>query len=374
MTVASPALDGGTLRRYLETVLRAHVDDVRVRRLGGGASSGDLKAFGYGTPLLLDCRVGGAARRFVLARQRPQPGYGHDYPSDRAAALLWNHEAYNTLPRHVASLDVGFVLPSGDLASVAGYLDAFQLVEFSEGTEYRRDLERMAREHRLAAGDLERVDALAAYLAAIHQERHDAPHLYHRRIRDLVGHGECIMGVLDGYPHPYPLLPPADCEALERAAVTWRWRLRGRAHRLATVHGDFHPWNILFRAGTDFVLLDRSRGEWGEPADDLAALAINYVFFALLSEGRFRGPLRACFDRLLARYLAASGDHEVLETLPPFLLFRGLVLASPKWYPTLDEAIRRRLLGLVRRMARPEPFDPAVVDGYLPEDASRGAS
>jgi len=43
----------------------------------------------------------------------------------------------------------------------------------------------------------------------------------------------------------------------------------------------FHPWNLLFRTETDFSVLDRSRGEWGEPADDVAALAVNYLFFGL---------------------------------------------------------------------------------------------
>ena len=35
------------------------------------------------------------------------------------------------------------------------------------------------------------------------------------------------------------------------------------------MHGDFHPWNLLFREGVEFSVLDRSRGEWGEPADDV---------------------------------------------------------------------------------------------------------
>jgi hypothetical protein len=365
VSVSAHAPETAALRRYLQTVLGRPVDRVTVSPLGGGPPAEDLKGFGYGTPLRIDCAVGGAPRRFVLARQRAQPGYGHDYPSDRAQAVLWNHDAYNTLPRHVASRDVGFLLASGALVSVTGWRDAFDLVDFVEGTEYRRDLERIAAEGVLAPGDIDRVDALAAYLAGIHGERRDAPQLYHRRIRELVGHGECIMGVLDGYPHPFPLLPPGDCEAIERAAVGWRWRLRDRVHRLATVHGDFHPWNILFRTGTDFTLLDRSRGEWGEPADDVAALVVNYLFFALVAERRFHGPLRVCFERFFERYLAGTGDSEILEVLPPFLLFRGLVLASPKWYPTLDEGIRRALLRLVWRMTEPGPFDPAAVEAYL---------
>lgn len=353
------------LRRYLEGVLGGRVEGLVVSPLGDVGAAAGLKAFGYGVPLRLTCRVGGATRRFVLAWQRPGPGYGHDYPADRAQNLLWSHTAYNTLPRHARSHDVGFVAGSGALVSAGDAREFFLLEDFVEGHEYRLDLERIMRDGFLETRDLERVDALAGYLAGIHRERHDAPHLYHRRLRELVGHGECIMGILDGYPHPYPHLPPAECERIEAAAVAWRWRLRDRAHRLATVHGDFHPWNILFREGTDFTLLDRSRGEWGEPADDVAALTINYLFFALLKEGRLAGQFRILFDRFFERYLAESGDAELLEVLPPFYLFRGLVLGSPRWYPMLPDEVRQAIFRFVRRMALPGPFDPAAAGAYL---------
>lgn len=358
-------IDERHLHRYLEGVLRARVERLQVTPLAAGRSAADPKAFGYGAPLSIDCVADGAPRRFVLARLRPETGYGHDFPSDRAQSLLWSHGAYNTLPRHVRSRDVGFLAASGALVSAAEAADFFLLEEFAEGEPYARDLERIAAEGTLGPLDLVRVEALASYLAGIHRERRDAPHLYHRRVRELVGHGECVMGILDGYPHPYPLLPPEACERLEAAAVAWRWRLRGYAHRLTTVHGDFHPWNILFREGTDFTLLDRSRGEWGEPADDVAALTINYLFFSLIRDARFGGPFEPLFDRFFARYLAESRDTELLEVLPPFYLFRGLVLGSPRWYPGLAPGVRETIFRFVRRMAVPKPFDPARVAAYL---------
>jgi aminoglycoside phosphotransferase (APT) family kinase protein len=136
------------------------------------------------------------------------------------------------------------------------------------------------------------------------------------------------MGILDSYPHPYALLPPDVCEALEHDAVSWRWRLRGRAHRLACVHGDFHPWNLLFREGADFSVLDRSRGEWGEPADDVSAVGINYLFFGL-------------------RNAALESRRGVAE---PFLAFRALVIGHPRWYPALTRRTREALFGFARAL------------------------
>jgi hypothetical protein len=360
----SVALDAARLDQYLTRRLGEPVEVVALRSLGGEVID-DPKGFGYGTPFEVECRVGGRPRRLVVSRTRPAKGFGHDYPADRAWQALYGHAAYNDFPRHVRSLDVGFLRSSGELVSAADAVDFFQLVEKAEGHLYWLDLDRLL-DGTLDALDTQRVLALARFLADAHATKRDEPTLYARRIRELVGHGECVMGILDSYPHPSPVLPPAACEALEVAMVHWRWRLRERAHRLSRTHGDFHPWNILFREGTDFSVLDRSRGEWGEPADDVAALAINYLFFGMRKAARHgeRGvaePFRGLFHDFLGTYIQASRDYELLETLPPFLAFRALVLAHPRWYPDLPGSVRSDLAHLASSLTRLTRFDPADV-------------
>jgi Ser/Thr protein kinase RdoA (MazF antagonist) len=349
--------------RYLERVFGV---DVVVRSLrplkstDGGPE--DPKGFGYGVPFEIECTVGGVARSLVVSRTRPAQGFGHDYPADRAWQALYGHDAYNTFPRHARSLDVGILRESGELASVADAVEFFQLVEKVEGTLYWRDLERLL-EAPLQELDIARAEALARFLAEAHAVKRDEPTLYQRRIRELVGHGECLMGILDSYPHPYPLLAPEICEEIERDAVSCRWRLRSRAHRLSRVHGDFHPWNLLFRTGTDFSVLDRSRGIWGEPADDIAALGINYLFYGL--RARVAEPFRFLFCAFLEAYLRESRDTEVLDVLPPFLAFRALVIAHPLWYPELSDPLRCALIHFARRMMVDSRFDPGDVRTLL---------
>ena len=373
MAASSGAIGRERLEDYLAGVFGVPVEVLAVRRLGAAEGDGDPKGLGYGVPLEVECRVGDERRQLVVSRTRPVQGFGHDYPADRAWQAIYAHSAYNSFPAHVKSLDVGFVRASGALVSAGDAAEFFQLVEKAPGRLYWLDLERLLSQP-LVPRDGERARALARFLARAHRDKRDEPALYQRRIRELVGHGECLMGILDSYPRPWPLLPPEQCEALERALVSWRWRLRGRVARLSRVHGDFHPWNLLFGDGVDFAVLDRSRGEWGEPADDVSALGINYLFFGLRKSAAAGGrsiaePFASLFRAFLDTYLAESGDREVLDVLPPFMSFRALVIAHPRWYPALDDGTRRALLRFALAMAGPIRFDPDALPGLL-EDAA----
>jgi hypothetical protein len=366
MKLSEPGVAGvDAVRDYLTTTLGTDtVDLIAMRQLGAREGDIDAKGFGYGVPVEIECRVDGALRRFVVSRTHPAHGFGHDYAADRAWQALYGHAAYNSFPSHVRSLDVGFVRASGELVSTADATEFFQLVEKAEGVLYWHDLDRLLRGGDVTPLDMARADALGRFLAYAHSEKRDEPALYERRIRELVGHGECVMGIIDSYPHPYALLPSDVCEGLERDFVAWRWRLRTRTHRLSRVHGDFHPWNLLFREGTDFSVLDRSRGEWGEPADDVAALAVNYLFFGIRAMTTSAGrrsveAFRRLFQRFLGAYLAASGDADLVDTLPPFFAFRLLVVAHPRWYPGLADSTRRELIVGARAMAACTRFDPS---------------
>jgi hypothetical protein len=343
------------LAAYLRTVHGRAVSDVRVTPLGGGRQ-GD-KGYGYGIPLRVDYTLGGKPRRAVVETVRPGP-FGHEHMADRAQSLLWAHGAFGRLPRHVASLDVGAVRSSGELVPLGAAEELFMLVEFVEGAEYADDLLRLRAGGDLSALDLQRADALCDYLVEIHKLAGPDPGLYVRRIRELVGHGECIFGVADSYPEN-ALLPE-----IEKKCVEWRWKLRGRTHRLRQVHGDFHPWNIMFREGADFSVLDRSRGEWGEPADDVTCLALNYLFFSLQRSGRLDGAFERLWRRFWERYLERSGDRELVEVAAPFFAFRGLVMANPVWYPALDASVRRKMLSFVRNVLDAPTFDPARANEY----------
>jgi len=55
----------------------------------------------------------------------------------------------------------------------------------------------------------------------------------------------------------------------------------------------------------------------------------------------------------------------MLEVAAPFLAWRGLVIASPVWYPHLPPGIRRSIFTFIENVLAAERFDPADVNRYL---------
>ena len=359
-----PELSRERLERYLAALFHAPVAVTALVPLRESKASGAAKEYGYGHPVKIEFTVGVSPRAAVLETTSPGP-FGHEHMADRARMMLWDHAAYNALPKHVRSLDVGAFDSEGNLLSVANAEEFFLLVEHVEGTGYILDIARLQEGAPLRDLDLSRVDALCDYLVGIHSVRGPDPGLYVRRIRELLGDGECIMGVCDGYPLPHGFVTAALLEEIERRCVAWRWRLKDRSDRLRQVHGDYHPFNILFREGTDFTVLDRSRGEWGEPADDVTALTGNYLFASLQTAGKLEGSFETLFRRFWDRYIERTGDAGILEIAAPFFAFRCLVMASPIWYPSLDASVRRKLFSFILSILDAPSFAPDRVNDWL---------
>lgn len=354
-----------SLKDYLTKVLGDKVEVISVKTMGGEIyTAGDIKGYGYGEPLIIEVLHNGKSKKLVINTVRPGE-FGHEYVSDRAAIMIWNHLTYNKLPNHVKSIGIGYFTSRGELRAIEDFQEFFQVVEFVEGEEYYKDLERIGSSGELKRLDIERAVALANYLSKIHGLKLSDPKLYRRRIRELIGHGEALMGLVDSYRGDENFLKKDELKNIEVKCVYWRWKIRDKYYRLSQVHGDFHPWNIKFKDSVEFTVLDRSRGEWGEPADDIAALTINYMFFSLIYLEKFTDPFRTLWNKFFETYLSNTEDYEILRVIQPFYAWRGLVIASPIWYPNLKFTIRRKIFNFITNVLDSEEFNYREAEEYL---------
>ncbi|MBI4636171.1 MAG: aminoglycoside phosphotransferase family protein, partial [Candidatus Rokubacteria bacterium] len=96
----------------------------------------------------------------------------------------------------------------------------------------------------------------------------------------------------------------------------------------------------------------------------VSSLGVNYLFYGLRQQAPrpddpgAAEPFVHLFRTFLETYLRESGDREILEALPPFFAFRALVIAHPRWYPTLAPATRAALIRFARRMMASSAYDP----------------
>jgi hypothetical protein len=219
-------------------------------------------------------------------------------------------------------------------------------MERGDGVDYFHDLAAFSQKDNLADSDKQKISAMAGYLAEIHAMKKDSKTLYWRKLRDTIGHGECLMGVFDTYPDG--VLSYAEMADIIKKSVDWYAKLKPRYQRLSQIHGDFHPGNIWFishRHGTsrlsedcrdysiqsthlpDFVSLDRSR-DHGRTSETIVTLHFDDQLPVSTSDAIFRRCQSVYLEAVTCMFWMnvqkASEDRECPKFHAPFFcLFRG---------------------------------------------------
>lgn len=340
------------LRTYLKEEFR-NVNNVTIRKLGSGVQ---------GSGFLVELMTDDGVTSYVVKSLIPA-GFGHDYPSDRAAIFLLDLDEFNHLPRHVKAVDVLAELGDGSVKSIGGGKEYYLLMEKGQGKDYFHDLIEYSRKQWLDDSDIKKIKTMTSYLHDIHSMKKDSKALYWRKLRDTLGHGECLMGILDLYPEG--VIPCTEMASVIKKSVDRVYTLKPRFERLSQIHGDFHPGNIWFTNEEEFTLLDRSRGPWGEPADDVTALTINYIFFSVKYHETVKDAYLEGLNLFYNDYVKQSGDDEIYSVVQLFYAFRGIVVGNPVFYPEVSPRQRSMIFRFVNNVLDSERFDPARVNDYF---------
>ncbi len=213
----------------------------------------DIKKLGYGSPYLIVYREKSkrkeTEKKAIFSTMRIGYGFGHDYRADRVDNNVLAFDTWNTLPQHCRVWDIGaFNRKDSSPLSLGNYGEFFLLRPMIEGSEYYKDLDRILDTGKLETGDLVRAESLANYLVKIHKVRYTGAgkrELYSRKIRDTVGHGECIFGLVDTLSNGAEHLPRARArghrEKMRLASMEVKGKIRqvvASSRRLSSVE---HP-------------------------------------------------------------------------------------------------------------------------------------
>ena len=346
-----------SIKTYITHLFGKNVLQVDIKKLGTGVQ---------GAGFLIEVKTGEDIKQYVIKGLFPE-GLEHDYPADRAGVFLLDLEDFKNLPRHVKAVDVLSEMEDGSIKSIGGGREYYLLMERAEGKHYFHDLEALSKKEKIETSDIVKIQSMTSYLAKIHAVKKDSKQLYLRKIRDTIGHGECLMGVFDTYPEG--TISCDEMAEIEKKCVDWRARLKPKFKRLCQVHGDFHPGNIWFQNNQDFILLDRSRGPWGDAADDVTALTINYIFFSINRFGELHGPYLEAMNLFYDKYVNESGDEELFEVVAPFYAFRGVVVANPVFYPDVRPENRVKIFNFVRAVLDDDSFKIDNINEYIKKGA-----
>jgi hypothetical protein len=355
-------VDEESLRNYLESKFGHGVEVLDIVKLGEGF---------HNAGFLLKFKQDSKLKALVMRIVRGDTGWGHDYVSDRASVLLLQHMLYNAAPKNtcIPSTDVVAVLKNGSLVSIGDAVEFIQFVEpltEEHGRPYVEHLLELSRRGSLTRKDVDMCIKCVEYLSTLHSKKSSNRNLYVRHIRDLIGHGEMLMGVIDTYQDDLDFISDEEICRIEVEAVKWRSRLKKKTHRLSRIHGDFHPFgNIRFKPDGSIVAVDLSREMYGEPADDVTALTINYLFISIWQHGSLEDGFRRLFKLFYEEYISRTGDEEILRVVQPFYAFRGMVVIHPVYYPEMRKEQRRMLVNFVLNVLEEDEFNPDDIDRYL---------
>ncbi len=186
------------------------------------------------------------------------------------------------------------------------------------------------------------------------------------------------MGVIDTFPNKLGFVKREDLVQIVKKMVEWWDKLKDDHHRLTTIHGDFYPGNIWFNNG-ELVVLDRSRFRYGEPADDVTCLVMNFINYSVMSYGDFRDPFKKLTELFFEEYFKKRKDIGMFKVSPLFFGFRGIVCIHPIFYSkewmkshgfnnnsinAIDEN-KKKIINFINNVLDEDEFKVGKINSYL---------
>ncbi|MAG61441.1 hypothetical protein CMI43_01315 [Candidatus Pacearchaeota archaeon] len=354
-------LKNNIIEKYLKEKYGGKISNINIEKLGSGV---------LGTGYSLKFKINNKEKTLVLKSLFTE-NLGMDHYSDRASSLLDAHDNYNKMDNHVKSEDVIAQNEDNSLTSVGNAKEFYILMEEAKGDDLFKDFNEIKETKQLKDETKEKILTISNFLVELHKNKHKSIPLYRRKIRDTIGSGGSLIGLLDMHPDSaFEQFEKKWMSIVSKSIIFWR-RSRDMHNRLCEIHADYHPGNLWFE-DQKLTILDRSRGRFGEPADDITAFIINPIMYSLITNGNFEGPFKEIFDIFWNNYFKKTNDKEMRKIMAPYIAFRVAVVTNPIFYN--DESlggkekakfIRTKMINLALNILKDNEFNPGKINTYL---------
>lgn len=342
------------LSSFLSKVLNKRIERVDLKPLGLGSHS---YSYLVNIPEINENIV----LKFILG----DGGWGHEYISDRLNLLSFQHIYGSNLSNSLNSYGIGIINSDDEIIFFDDVEEVFQVIDcFPKEslllTHYLSKSFNSSNEKRI----YKIIEDSATWLAKLHSTPIKinlslSKDLYKRHIRNLVGHGEMVLGVLDQFPEPNDnkFVNEKQLVKIEKLFIDWRYRLKYNSSRIKRIHGDFHSNNILVIPNEKLIFLDFSREAYGESADDVSCFIGFIIYISFLEHQSLIEPYLDLIKIFLSNYENSTLDSNLKSIIPPFLAYRLLAKCNPRLYKSLSDEIRKKIIDVTIRLLNEKQFE-----------------
>lgn len=339
------------IKHYLENKYGKDVILKEITKLGSG-----LVADGYKVIF-----VNKGTESKIVCRQLRGIGLSRDYLADNVGYLMLQHQISQLHPTHINSLDVVCYGEEVRTVSVDGIENVFQVMEFAEGKSYIDFILEIAKEENLSKKQKDIIENIAKYMSRIHEikpleiSEEILKHYYWRHSQDYIG-SEVFMDIMDVWDND-KLLDAEEKTEIMSNLFRIRESLRSEYKRCSMIHSDLHPDNIRIQEDLTIRPLDSARAMWGEPADDLASMLANFIYFSLKNHKKMSGAYLEAYNLLLNKYIDLTKDEAIHKHAQMYLPVRLLILSHPQFFDQDSQELKLQLINLTKDILNSKSFN-----------------
>jgi len=277
--------------------------------------------------------IGNIKPLVVRKTKNTNGGMSKDYNSDKVGYFLLQHTCASNHINHCKSYGISFKDFKGEIFNLDTIKDTYQVIDYVSGKEFFETITNLEEKFDLVTPYL---DKIIDYLVQLHSIKPDfnkqkTNNLYNRHLKDVIG-SEVFLDVLDAWSENDDLVTLKIKEKVNSKLFILREQYKNNYKRCSRIHADLHFGNIFFNMKKELTVLDSARNPWGEPADDLICLLINFDYISIKKHKEITSYYENIKQYILKRYLEKTKDSDIKNYFDLFYILRLFILLNPNFF------------------------------------------